>query len=68
MERYKFRGWSYGMALSVCGELWYVAGSDSDGGGGILEWCCCKEDAETMLKHMLQFPRFSSLEIAEWRE
>jgi len=56
---YVYRGLPY-----TAGD-WYVEGDDGDG-GGVLEWCTDKDDAEQLLKKMQKYKQFSNLEVHCW--
>lgn len=53
-------------------KLWCVVGAFHDPvsgeeGGGVLEWCYNRQDAETRLAMMQRDPRFSHLEATKWQ-
>jgi hypothetical protein len=57
---YQFRG------FPCTDRNWNIGGQYEDEtgrGGGVLEWCDSKEDAENLLKIMKQDKRFSHLKI-----
>lgn len=42
---------------------WYIAGTDSLKGIGILEWCLDKDDAHTLISNMRKYDQFYYLRI-----
>lgn len=57
---YRYRGFP----CTVTARPWYVSGSYSDrSGGGVLEWCCDKDDAEAMMAVMACYPEFVNLTV-----
>lgn len=50
-------------------DLWAVAGADSRGGAGVLEWCVSAEDAQERMALMMRQPnRFSGLSAVSWKD
>ena len=49
-------------------ELWCVAGQDTQGGSGVLEWCRDELDAKNMLEQMLKYPQFRNLRAHKHQE
>ena len=52
-------------------ELWCIVGGMTDpfgngSGGGILEWCYDRQDAETLMAQMQLDPRYNSLRVAKY--
>ena len=48
---------------------WYVEGEDKiNGGGGVLEWCSSKVDADEMYYTMIRTGEFSGLATGYWTQ
>ena len=66
-QTYKYRGLPCSIAPDE--DLWCVSGQDTNPnscGGGVLEWCYGKEDAQARLLRMQQFPQFKNLKAAPY--
>lgn len=61
---YKYRG----LPCNLTAKPWCICGTDLlRKGGGVLEWCYNKADAEAVLKIMKNYPKqFSNLRIEGW--
>ena len=64
-EVYRYRYRSLPCNIQPDEKLWCIVGGDGEG-GGVLEWCYDREDAETRLKMMEADPRFSMLRAVKY--
>lgn len=62
---YKFRNLPCSITPTRGSNLWYVSGTSTHHGSGVLEWCYDEEDAKERLSLMSQDHRFSRLAAHE---
>lgn len=49
-------------------KLWCIVGQDNFGGGGVLEWCYDREDAEERLQEMKASGEFKNLSAEPYQK
>lgn len=65
-KQYQYRGLPCSIAPNE--KVWCVAGVDTLGGSGVLEWCHDEFDARNMLENMRKYPQFRNLRAHKYLE